>query len=141
MNSMPETHMIVDLKDLRPNNWYINRSKLDRVRDAWSEGDQDRLPPVLISEIDGTLAIIDGHSRAYAAYENGSDRINAELKELDDIEGSSALYRYIHRHGPGEGILTIADLASRIVSPEDHHSLWIEWCMEWLEQNVPDADA
>jgi hypothetical protein len=117
---------------LRPNNWYINRAKLQRVREAWRNGRQHALPPVLVSKIDRRLALIDGHSRAYAAYENGREEIEADLVRLEDIEGSSALYRYIHRHGPDLGVLTIADLADRIVSPEEHQALWIDWCTEWL---------
>ena len=127
--------MLVNLIELKPNNWFINSAKLDRVREAWLNGMQDMLPPILVSEIDGTLALIDGHSRAYAAYENGRIRINADLEEIDDIEGTSALYKYIHRHGPSQGIRTIADLANRIVSPQDHQKLWISWCSEWLDKN------
>jgi len=127
--------MLVNLKELKPNNWFINSAKLERVREAWLNGMQDMLPPILVSEIDGTLALIDGHSRAYASYENGRIRINADLEEIDDIEGSSALYKYIHRHGPSQGIRTIADLANRIVSPQDHQTLWISWCSEWLDKN------
>lgn len=134
-----ETH--VNLNDLRPNNWYINCAKLERVREAWLKGEQDLLPPILISEIDGTIALIDGHSRAYAAYENGQTRICADLQKLEDIEGSRGLYEHIHRAGPSQGIRTIADLASRIVSPQDHQSLWINWCTEWLERNGYSDDS
>jgi len=127
--------MLVSLAELRPNNWFINRAKLRRIREAWKNGRQHALPPVLVSKIDGRLALIDGHSRAYAAYENGVKRIEADVVRLEDIEGSSDLYRYIHRHGPDRGVLTIADLSVRIVSPEEHRALWIDWCTEWLESH------
>ena len=132
--------VLVNLKDLRPNNWFINQAKLEKVREAWLQGKQDILPSVLISKIDGSLALIDGHSRAYAAFENGQTMITADQQELCDIEGLLALYEYIHRLGPSKGIRTIADLASRIVSPQDHHSLWINWCTKWIEQHSSSDD-
>lgn len=127
--------MLVNLRELRPNNWYINREKLHRVRQAWAKGFENRLPPVLVSEIDGSLALIDGHSRAFAAYENGMVTIEAIVEKLEDIEGSIELYRFIHNSGPGLGVSTIADLVDRIVSPEEHWKLWISWCSNWLEDN------
>lgn len=127
--------MLVDLSELRPNNWYINRRKLESVRKVWSSGLQDELPPVLITEIDGELALIDGHSRAYAAYENGSARISAEYRDLEEIEGDAGLYRHIHRMGPGRGVLTIVDLSDRIVSPQEHQRLWIGYCQRWLKEH------
>ena len=126
---------MVSLSGLRPNNWYINRCKLASVRKAWSEGLEDELPPVLITEIDGELALIDGHSRAYAAHENDSSSIAAEYRHLSEIEGDSRLYIHIHRAGPGRGIRTIADLADRIVSPAEHRRLWIGYCQGWLAEH------
>lgn len=130
--SVNETMQSVCLKDLRPNNWFISRVKLDRVRRAWSEGSQNGLPPILVTRIDGELSLIDGHSRAYAAYENGKEDIDALVCDLDHIEGSTALYRHIHRTGPLLGIETIADLKDRIVEPDEHERLWIGYCSQWL---------
>jgi len=123
------------LLDLRPNNWYINQAKLERVGIAWDNGEREKLPPVLVSEIDGELSLIDGHSRAYAAFERGETHINAEVCELEKIEGSSALYKHIHREGPKLGINTIADLKDRILPPEDHRRVWTGFCDNWLAEN------
>ncbi len=77
---MGETKL-VPIDALRPNNWYINRAKLDRVRSAWSRGEQASLPPVLVTMIDGELSLIDGHARTYAAYENGVSEICTRLRD------------------------------------------------------------
>lgn len=55
--------------------------------------------------------------------------------ELDEIEGSSALYRHIHREGPKLGINTIADLRDRILPPEEHRRLWTGYCNAGLVEN------
>ena len=124
------------LMDLQPNNWYINRAKLDSVRDAWQRGEQSVLPPVDVANIDGDLSLIDGHSRAFAALERGESHIEAVVSDIEEIEGSTALYRHIHESGRGLGIETIADLRDRIVEPEEHKRLWIGYCNQWLEENV-----
>ena len=126
---------ILKLLDLRPNNWYINQEKLERVCAAWDNGEQEELPPVLVSEIDGELSLIDGHSRAFAAFERGETYINADVCALEKIEGSSALYRHIHCEGPKQGIRTIADLRNRILPPEEHRHLWTGYCDNWLAKN------
>ena len=126
---------LVKLMDLRPNNWYINQAKLDSARKAWKNGTGEKLPPVLVTEIDGELSLIDGHSRTYAALENGETHINAEFCKLEMIEGSTALYKHIHRKGPSRDIKTIADLQNHIVSPEAHKRLWVGYCAEWLQKN------
>lgn len=120
---------------LRPNNWFINAARLERVREAWPRGTQDDLPPVLVTEIDGALSLIDGHARTYAAYERGEAHIRALVRDLEEIEGSKPLYRHIHREGPVRGIETIADLAERIVDPEAHARLWAGYCERWLAEH------
>jgi hypothetical protein len=126
---------LVRIDALRPNNWYINRAKLDRVRSAWRRGEQASLPPVLVTLIDGELSLIDGHARTYAAYENGVSEIPSIFEDLHEIEGSTALYEHIHRAGPGRGVRSIADLKSRIVDPQEHERLWIGYCRAWLLEN------
>ena len=130
----------VKLLALRPNNWYLNHEKLKRVRMAWKSGEQDALPPVLVTEIDGELSLIDGHSRAYAAYERGETHIKADVCELEKIEGSNALYRYIHREGPKLGVNTIADLRNRILPPDEHRRLWTGYCDNWIVENENTSD-
>lgn len=131
----------VVIKELRPNNWYVNRAKLDRVRVAWTEGQQSSLPPVLVTKIDGDLSLIDGHARTLAAYEQGATEVPALYDDLERIEGSTALYRHIHRAGPALGIQSIADLVDRVVDPEEHERLWISYCQAWVAENDAGSDA
>lgn len=56
-------------------------------------------------------------------------------KTLEQIGGSEALYRHIHRQGPKIGIETVVDLGDRIFGPEDYRRLWVGYCLRWLEEN------
>ncbi|MCB9438459.1 MAG: ParB N-terminal domain-containing protein [Anaerolineales bacterium] len=125
--------MLVKIADLRPNNWYINRAKLEAVRQAWATGIHATLPPVLITQIDGAYSLIDGHSRAFAAWEQGLSHIDATLQPLAAIEGLTALYIHIHQAGPARGIRHVWDLADHIVDPIEHKRLWVGYCETWIK--------
>lgn len=59
----------VPLKYLQPNNWFLNKVKVESVRQIWNTGQQHLLLPVLVSEIDGELDLINGNTRAFVAWE------------------------------------------------------------------------
>lgn len=83
--------------------------------------------------------MIDGHARTFAAFEAAEGTIAAEYAALDQIGGSARLYKHIHRRGPGLGIRSIADLAVRVVEPEDHNRLWVGYCDAWLAEHEPES--
>jgi hypothetical protein len=60
----------LELDKLRPNNWFLDKSKLNAIRQVWGRGDQQLLPAVIVTIIDGDYSLIDGHCRAFAALEN-----------------------------------------------------------------------
>jgi histidine triad (HIT) family protein len=125
----------VKLMSLRPNNWYLHADKLMQARAAWAQGKGEQLPPALVSRIDGQLSLIDGHARTFAAYESGATHIRAKVTSLEEIQGSSSLYRHIHRSGPAAGIKRISDLSDRILSAQEHERLWVGFCRNWLKEN------
>lgn len=128
MNSISTDIHELPLADLRPNNWYLSQEKLEAVRIAWREKRQDRLPPVLVAEIDSSLSLIDGHSRAFVALENGAKTIVAEVRPLADIGGPTELYRTIHRSGPAVGVTRLSDLRDRILPQDEYKREWIGYC-------------
>src|SRR5690606_24395654 len=110
------------------NQWFLNAAKLERIRRVWHMRRQFELPPILVTEIDGSLSLIDGHSRAYVAYEQGVRKMNGEFRELSLIEGLTALYELINRNGERNGIRQVSDLADRILSPEEFRLRWVDYC-------------
>jgi hypothetical protein len=115
----------IQLDQLRPNNWYLNKQKLDRVREAWRNGRADDLPPVTVTCIDGQWSLVDGHSRAFVAWENGSSRILAVVEEVRDLEEPHKVYEYLHARAPEQGICKIRDLQSRILESEAYEQEWL----------------
>lgn len=110
----------VELNKLRPNNWFLNKEKLESVRRAWREGNQHLLPAVLVTEIDDQLSLLDGNCRAFSAWEFGAREILAEVVLPVHVRGNIELIRIMHQQGAAIGIMSIEDLGKRIISPEDN---------------------
>lgn len=128
----------MSIATLRPNNWYLSASKLNRITRAWREGTEGKLPPVLVTEIDGTPSLIDGHCRAFVAQQQGKRSILATTKSLKVIGGPTGVYEYLHREGERKGILTIADLETRVLTAREYKRLWVSLCRS-LEDSLDKA--
>jgi hypothetical protein len=113
---------------LRPNNLFLNERKVRSIQKIWKDGEADRLPPVLVTEIDGELSLIDGHSRAFVAWENGADSIACEFRALEFIEGNAITYKKIHSLALAQGIGSIGDLKQKILSDSEYQEYWIRFC-------------
>ena len=104
---------------------YISSAKLASVVRVFEEGKQDALEPIPIKKIDGMLVATDGHTRLLAWFLNGHREIECEWEDTDmDWDA----YRVCMQWCREEGIQTIADLKSRIISPEDYEVLWLDRC-------------
>jgi hypothetical protein len=104
----------VELDRLRPNNWFLDRKKLDIVRQIWRDGKQHLLQAILVTTIDNELSLLDGHCRAFVAWENGAMDVLANIESLNRISGPRELYIVFHRQAPVVGIRHVADLGKRI---------------------------
>ena len=130
---------LILLENLCPNQWFLNKLKVEKIRNLWDRGLQTSLPSVLASPIDGELALIDGNTRAFVAWERGEKNILAVTKELSDIDDKGLLYEFLHREGKKKGIRSLCDLSEKILEPQDYQKKWIEFCchlQKELEGNI-----
>lgn len=123
----------IEILKLKPNNWFLNSDKISKMRKIYKKKKNSVLPPILISKIHDEYSIIDGHSRAFVAWENGKQFINAEIQDLESIEGSSMLYKYIHDNSSLMGINKISDLQGKILNEEEHKVKWCQLCTSMLK--------
>ena len=116
---------LVRLDDLQPSQLYINEEKLAEVvrRNACTPS-EDR-PPVPVKKLRSKLVLLDGHTRALAAWRAGHTEIRA-VWETHEWDWDA--YEICLDWCEGEGIHTIADLNDRVVAVDDYHELWIERC-------------
>ena len=104
---------------------YISSAKLAGIMRVFEDGNESNLEPVPIKEIDGVLVATDGHTRLLAWFLNGHEEVGCEW---EDTEMDWDAYRVCMQWCKEEGIQTVADLANRIISPEDYEVLWLDRC-------------
>jgi hypothetical protein len=104
----------VEISKLRPTFWYLERKKLEIIREAWRRGEESLLPPILVTNIDNEFTLIDGHCRAYVALINGATHIQALLKNISETENDYHLFHDFHRRCVSQGVLAIQDLENKI---------------------------
>lgn len=120
------------IKNLIPNNFYLNEDKVKSVRQAYESNNQRVLPPVTVGVIGEEYSLIDGHSRAFVAFENGEKDIIAEVYPIEEIPGPTNLYIYLHNKAKELNLTSIDKLKNRILNSEKHEVLWVQYCQELL---------
>jgi hypothetical protein len=104
----------VEISELRPTYWHLDRKKLEAVLEVWRRGEESLLPPILVTTIDNEVTLIDGHCRAYVALINGETYILASWENIEKAETNCHLFKNFHQKCLGQGIMTIKDLEKRI---------------------------
>ena len=113
------------LKDLQPSQFYISERKLASVEAWFDPADLSNFEPIPVKELDGVPVITDGHTRAVAALRVGVDRVPL-VWDTDELDWR--LYRACVTACRRRGILSSADLLTRIISAEEYIEQWDAWC-------------
>lgn len=100
---------LITISMLQPSQNYISREKVERTLDLLASAGADALKPILISEIDGSLVIVDGHVRAYVLWISDVKNINAVW-----IDANSAVRMQV-KQCKTEGFNKVADLGKRMI--------------------------
>ena len=116
---------VVDLLELQPSQLYISAEKLTRVLTILDLSRPESLTPLPVKRLSGRLVLTDGHTRAFAAYRAGLDRVRV-CWDTDDLDWEA--YEICVGWCVQEGIRTIADLEGRVVDATDYKRLWLERC-------------
>ncbi len=113
------------IKDLQPSQFYISERKLASVEAWFDPADLSNFEPISVKELDGVPVITDGHTRAVAALRVGVDRVPL-VWDTDELDWR--LYRACVTACRRRGILSPADLLTRIISAEEYVEQWDAWC-------------
>jgi hypothetical protein len=113
------------LDALQPSHLYISREKLKAVMAGRQRLVLADVEPLPVKQLADCLMLTDGHTRAVAAAQSGIEEIPVYW-ETDDLDWE--LYDECVRWCREEGIRSVPDLASRIVSADDYQRLWHDRC-------------
>ncbi len=120
---MPKT-FFMKLSEIQPSQLYISSDKLSSVTDGFPS-EPSLVEPIPIKKLKGEIIFVDGHTRAFVAFQCGFSKVPVywEYEELD-----WEAYEICAAWCKEEGIHTIADLKSRVISHQDYEKLWYERC-------------
>ncbi|MEM3751840.1 MAG: hypothetical protein QXM65_02630 [Candidatus Bathyarchaeia archaeon] len=83
------------------------------------------MEPIPIKRLKNKIILVDGHTRAFAAFLHGFSQVPAywETEELD-WEAYEICLKWCEK----EEIYTIADLKDRVIPHKDYEKLWYNRC-------------
>jgi hypothetical protein len=111
---------VLRLEEIQPSQLYINRAKLAQVKAG--TGSPGPLP---VKRLAGRVVLTDGHTRALAAWQAGRSEIEVYWDQ-DALDW--AAYELCVAWCDEAGIRTVADLAGRVVAPEEYKVVWLQRC-------------
>ncbi len=122
------TQFTIPLASLTPSQLCISQAKLTRVQEWFPTSPMN---PIQVKNFAGRLLIIDGHTRAAAAYLAGLDSVPCTF-DADDWDW--AIYAADIDLCAREGVTTVEALSKRIVSGSDYKKLWIDRCDDLYDE-------
>lgn len=113
------------LSELQPSQFYISEVKLAEIEKWFNHEDLSNFEPIPVRILDGHAVMTDGHTRAVAA-------IKAGLLEVplvwEDADLDWDMYRECVLACREEEVHSATDLVDRIISAEEYHLKWDQWC-------------
>jgi hypothetical protein len=116
------------LDSIQPSQLYISSEKLDYVMKILRESKQKPVEPIPVKKLKNQVVLVDGHTRAFAAFLLGFSEIPVYYWEDEDEELDWDEYEVCIKWCKEEGIHAIADLKKRVVSAKDYQVLWLDRC-------------
>ncbi|HZJ89961.1 MAG TPA: hypothetical protein VFD05_04775 [Bacilli bacterium] len=115
----------ITFKNIHPSQFYLSKAKLEAVLFWFNPHDLSNFAPLPLKRFGDKIILTDGHTRAYAAYLAGLDRVPF-VWDVDQLNWE--LYAKCVAACQKENVFTIQDLSNRIISSKDYATKWIKWC-------------
>lgn len=138
------------LSELQPSQFYISEKKLRDIEEWFDPNDLSKFEPLPVKILDGSPVMTDGHTRAVAALKAGLEAVPL-VPDEDELDWD--MYRECVGECRKLGVLSPADLITRIISAEEYREKWDAWCDElharlmkgrvsvkpFTEEDIPDV--
>jgi len=89
------------------------------------------LEPIPIKKLGNEIVIVDGHTRALAAFLHNLKEVEVYWEE-EKLDWDA--YRICVEWCKNEGIYTIADLKNKVISQREYEKLWLKRCAEMQKE-------
>lgn len=134
----------VCVTDLGLSQIYLSQQKLDQIQKWFNPNHLENFQPLPVHDFgNNRLTLTDGHTRAFAAYIAGLDRIPViyDLDEIITCPTGQVLYSNDIIWCERFGLHSVADLKGRILPPDLYQTLWNQRCdagYDLLTQTLPE---
>lgn len=118
---------VKSLDALQPSQLFVCSGKLAQVMKEFDPLRPESLEPIPVKELGSQVVLVDGHTRALAAYLCGLTEVRVFWEE-DELDWEA--YEICVGWCKTEGIFTSADLKERVVSPQEYDVLWLQRCRD-----------
>ncbi|MFW9988319.1 MAG: ParB/Srx family N-terminal domain-containing protein [Candidatus Odinarchaeota archaeon] len=115
----------MNIGDIQPSQLYISKKKLAKVKEKLNSKDLSTLEVIPIKKIGNETFYVDGHTRAFAAYQVGFTEIPVKWEE-DELDWE--MYVICIKWCKDTGIYSIADLKNYVVDHKKYKILWYKRC-------------
>lgn len=122
--------MEINLLDLQPSQFYLSEAKIERIETWFDPAHLENFKPIPIKKIDGKWILVDGHTRAFLAWQAGLASIPIEMIE-ENLNWD--FYRFCVSESQLRGIFTVADLEAYVLNSSDYEEQWLGWCQDNLK--------
>lgn len=114
----------LELSKIQPSQLFISKRKLRKVKKKMTQNN-GTIDPIPIKKIGEELVYTDGHTRAFAAFKMGINKIPVEWED-ENLDWE--MYEVCVKWCKDNGIFTIKDLENRIVTHKKYKIVWYERC-------------
>lgn len=117
----------VPIDEVRPSQLYLNSAKLTSVID-WFDFDEPDYWALPVLEHGGNPYLTDGHTRAFVAYLAGVEELRIVRDDTAFDRTDRLLYHECLEWCANAGVMTVSDLAGRVLGPATYEEMWINRC-------------
>lgn len=124
---------IIELKilDIQPSQLFISDAKLKAIY-GWLNIDNDySYEPIPVKDLNGKIIFTDGHTRAFALYKLGIEKVRV-IWDTDDLDWEA--YQICVDWCVDEGIKNISHLNQRVLNNEEYELLWHDRCRQMQDE-------
>jgi len=123
---------MMKLDTIQPSQLFISSEKLSEVMKTFESDNPASMEPIPIKRLGNEIIFVDGHTRAFAAFLHGFSEVPVYWED-EELDWNA--YEICVEWCRKEGVHTIADLKSRVVSQNDYEILWYKRC-EKMQQDL-----
>jgi len=120
-----------NLCDLQPSQLYICSDKLAEVERSIRTEQGSLIDPLPVKRLGPRTVLTDGHTRAFAAFLQGRRYVRVYW-ENDGLDWEA--YETCVQWCLQEGVRSVADLQTRVVTAEQYEELWYKHCRAMHER-------